>query len=153
VPALICFTQINVTCFDSDLPPPGMASRAFTTRFIRTCLSCPPSASITPSEVVDLHHRYIVSDRCPKHVQKVCYDVIHVYGLRKNNLLPGKSRQLLSQRRCTAHRSLDVLQVFYCSIIVSDVLQRKLRIAVDYAQDVIEIERMPPAKRPTPSIF
>jgi len=61
---VVCIER-DVAGLDGELSPEGMASRAFTARFMMTCSICPPSARTGPEIRTGNHHQVDVSPIMP----------------------------------------------------------------------------------------
>ena len=88
-------------CFSArskSVPPEGMASRAFTTRFTRICSTCVRSAStgVRPghTSVTSVH---VLADQPLQHVLRFLHQLIQRHGLLRDHLPSAEGEQLARQ--------------------------------------------------------
>ena len=100
-----------------SVPPLGMASRAFTTRFISTC-SIWPGSALTHAEVRPQHEVQIdiLADQPPQHgAQAVTSIQVQHPGLQ--HLPPAEGQQLLGQRGGTLPGLQDLFRRMVVRIV------------------------------------
>ena len=82
-----------------SLPPVGMASRALTARFMRTCSTWPGSALTGPRlRLSDGDQLDVLADEPAEHLLRVGDDVVEVEHPRRQHLLAAEGQQLPRQR-------------------------------------------------------
>src|SRR5580658_6522237 len=116
------------------LPPCGMASRAFTARFISTCSTCPGSAFTG------------TSDGCRLAINSISSPItrdsfIQIQNFRLQHLFPAESQQLVRQRRRPVRRPSNLLQPVARSLVISQPSQQQLAMTHNDAQNIVEVVR------------
>ena len=81
-----------------SLPPAGMASRAFTARFMMICSSCPGSAFTRPSvRVQDDQQLDVLADQPLKQLFRAGHDRVEVEHFGLEHLLAAEGQKLACQ--------------------------------------------------------
>ena len=123
-------------------PPFGIASRAFTARFMSTCSSWPRSAR-TPARLGGDARLEgdVLSDEPSEHPLNVFHERAGVEHGRLEDLAPAEGEELLREARGAARREEDLLNLLAAGIIRAEAPCEKVAEAEDHRQDVVEVVR------------
>ena len=113
-------------------PPWGIASRAFTTRFISTCSIWPGSASTYQSAGSQLDlERDVGADEPAQHALGLRHHVIEREDLRLEHLSPAEGEQLAGEARGPLAGVADLLDVAADRVALPHLLQQQIAVAED----------------------
>ena len=123
------------------MPPFGIASRAFTTRFITTCWSWPGSASIGPRARIELGRQHdVLADQRPEHRLHLDDDAVQVQELGRQHLLAAEREELAREQRRPVGRLPDLFEVRLAAASRRcGMLEREGGVAADRGQHVVEV--------------
>ena len=129
------------------LPPRGIASLAFTARFISTCSICPASAytggRFRSSATVSLN---IFSKKPFEHHFHVLEDGVEINDFRFQHLFPAEGEELAGDGGGAVHGLPDFQNILAPEVLLVHCRKQQLAVPHDAEQHVVEVVRDSPGK-------
>ena len=123
-----------------SLPPLGMASRAFTTRFMMTCSSRPASASTASCEAAGNGDQLdVLADQAAQHLLDLEDELVDAHDARLERLAAAEGQQLVGQLPAALGRAADLLERRALRVLQIAAGQQQVAVAGDHGQQVVEI--------------
>ena len=123
-------------------PPAGIASRALTARFTRTCSTDAGSTL----HAIDIRRergdqRDVFADQAAQQLLDLPHERVEIDDLRLQHLPAAEGEQLAGERRGALARRLNLLEVRAQPIALRDLVEHQRAVAEDGGQQIVEIVR------------
>ena len=123
-------------------PPVGIASRAFTARFINTCSSCERSPNTgSGAGVVSMHQLDVLADQPAHQPPDFANDDVDVEHFGPEHLLAAEGQELPRQQAGAMRGALDLVEILGAEIGGVERRRHQLGVAGDDGQQVVEVVR------------